>query len=146
MPQKEFIDLIEKNMTILDRLNGRIKCVPNRTGYSKQQFQTLIRLYLGGRARLKDIAKREMVPASNLCLVLKTLEKDGLVLRQVDDSDRRNTWYSLTASGEKLAKDVICGFKRRIAEIFAGLEKKDEEKLTAALRTMNELLNKIKGE
>lgn len=145
MPQKEFINLIESNLMILDWLNGQIKGGVHTAKYSKQHFEAVVRLYLGGKSLLKDIARKNHVPASNLCATLKHLEKSGLVLRQPDERDRRNTWYSLTSAGTKLAKSAIDDFRRRIAMVFTGLCKTDESKLTTALRAMNEVLNKIQN-
>jgi len=142
---KEFVGLIEDNMVILNWLNTRTKGNMHFKGYSGQHLRTVVRLYLGGKTLLKEFAKRSEMPASNLCTMLKHLEEDGLVLRQVDDSDRRNTWYSLTPAGTKLAKAVLEEFRQRIAELFSGLCKTDEVRLTSALRTMNELLNKVKN-
>ncbi|MCL1902734.1 MAG: winged helix DNA-binding protein [Alphaproteobacteria bacterium] len=143
MVHPELLDLFENIMMTLSRLNERIKDDIDRSIYSKQQLMTIVRLHLGGRARLKDIAKREMVPTSNLCLMLKNLEHDDLVMRSVDEADRRNTWYSLTPKGEKLARDSLRDLRARLAKMFVGIDKKDEQKMIGALYTMNEVLNKI---
>ena len=92
--------LMEENIRILDCLADRIKRDPSRTiGYTRQQLTILIRLYIGGRALLKDIARREQVPTPNLCMLFRKLEKDGLVIRDIDEKDRRNTWYDLSPHG-----------------------------------------------
>ena len=146
MQHKEFVILFENNMTALDWLVGRMKTDPGSgLGYPRQHLRTLMRLHMGGKALLKDIAKRDDVSPSNLCLILKHLEKDGLVLRQIDDADRRNTWYSLTPLGSKIARRGADEFRCRIAELFRGLGKSDEARLTSALRTMSQVLNKIKS-
>lgn len=144
MRRKEFIVLIEDNLMVLDWLTSRINAGRDAVKYSRQHFRTLLRLHAGGRALLKDIAKHNDVSASNLCMTLRHLEEDGLVLRQVDEIDRRNTWYSLTPAGEKVAEEARAEFRSRISELFSVLDKRDEARLTDALRTMNELLNKMK--
>lgn len=147
MPKKEFVNLIEQNMIVLAWLTDRLK-TSNSVFFRhpRQQLEILVRLYLGGRSRLKDISARECTPTSNLCATFRILESKGLVRREIDESDRRNTWYSMTAKGEKLAIQTIELFRMRIMEIFSGLNKADEEKLTEALRTINELVNKMKEE
>lgn len=147
MPQKEFVNLIEQNMIVLAWLTDRLK-ISNSVFFRhpRQQLELLVRLYLGGRARLKDISERECTPTSNLCATFRILESQGLVRREIDESDRRNTWYSMTSKGEKLAIQTIELFRARIMEIFAGLNKADEARLTSALRTINELVTKIKEE
>jgi DNA-binding MarR family transcriptional regulator len=147
MMQKEFINIIEQNMVILAWLSDTLKR-PSRVllRRPRQQLEILVRLYLGGRAKLKDIAAREYTPASNLCSVFRVLEQEGLVKRETDNDDRRNTWYSATAKGTKLARKTIDSFRERISELFDEISDEDEKKLTEALRNMNKILNKIKQE
>lgn len=147
MPQKEFVNLIEQNMIVLAWLTDRLK-TSNSVFFRhpRQQLELLVRLHLGGRTRLKDISARECTPASNLCATFRILESKGLVRREIDESDRRNTWYSMTAKGEKLAIETMQLLRVRIMEIFSGLTRADEAKLTGALRTINELVNKMKEE
>ena len=100
-----------------------------------------MRLHLGGRALLKDIAYREFTTTPNLCATFKILESRGLVLREVDAHDRRNTWYSVTPKGAEVAKSMIATFENIIGEVFAGLTRENEEKLTRALLTINEVIS-----
>lgn len=144
---KEFAQLMESNITILAWLSERLRIHDSPLfQYPRQQLKILVRLYMGGRAMLKEIARRESVPASNLCAAFRNLERDGMVRREVDKLDRRNTWYSATAKGTKLARRAMDEFRARILELFSGLSAKDEAKLTAAMKTMNKILNKMKME
>ncbi|MCL2538172.1 MAG: MarR family transcriptional regulator [Alphaproteobacteria bacterium] len=144
MQHKEFVGLMESNFLMLDWLDRRLKSAPGDLGHSRTQIRLLARLHLHGRTLLKDIARSSEIPTSNLCILLKNLESDGLVLRQVDAEDRRNTWYSLTRAGEKVACEALESLRCRIAALFEPLGQKDEARLTSALRTMNEILHKIK--
>ena len=144
MARKEFIRLIEENMTIMDRLMDRMKSkMMKNMEYTRSQMSVLVRLHLGGRALLKDIAYREFTTTPNLCATFKILEARGLVLREVDEHDRRNTWYSVTPAGAEIAKKMIADFKGIIGEVFANLSNKDEEKLTDAMSTINKVLSNM---
>ena len=144
MARKEFVRLIEENMTIMDRLMDRTKAQSMRNAeYTRSQISVLVRLYLGGRALLKDIAYREYTTTPNLCATFKILESRGLVLREVDNKDRRNTWYSVTPAGAAVAKKMITEFENTIAQVFARLSHEDEEKLTNAMATINKVLSNI---
>ena len=147
MVHKEFINLIEQNMVVLAWLSDSLKR-PTRvlSRRPRQQLEILVRLHLGGRAKLKDIAAREYTPASNLCSVFRVLEQEGLVKREIDKDDRRNTWYFVTPKGTKLARKTIDSFRERVSELFSEISESDEEKLTNALKSMNTILNKIKQE
>ncbi|MCL1891871.1 MAG: MarR family transcriptional regulator [Alphaproteobacteria bacterium] len=141
--KKRFVELIESNMRAIDRMSDRLKAGADFFGYSRAQLQMIVRLRLSGRAKLKDIARREMTPASNLCALFRNLEKDGLISREIDESDRRNTWYSVSAKGAKLADRAMDLLRTRVEEFFSGISRQDEEKLTDALETINKLLNKM---
>ena len=144
MARKEFIRLIEDNMTIMDRLMDRMKSkMIRKATYTRSQVSVLVRLYLGGRALLKDIACREFTTTPNLCATFKILESRGLVLREVDDEDRRNTWYSVTTKGAEVAKSMIAEFENNISEVFAKLSREDEDKLVDAMSTINKVLTKM---
>jgi DNA-binding MarR family transcriptional regulator len=144
MPRKEFVRLIEENLYILDRLGGRLKAKHGlNTQYSRQQLATVLRLHLGGPAKLKDIACREGITAPNLCATFRKLEKEGMVKRKVDEKDRRDTWYAVTAEGENLSKRALEKLREGIEIFFGNISSKDEEKLVGALKTMNELFRKM---
>ena len=144
MPRKEFVRLIEENIMIFHKLGDRLKAEPvNISGYSRQQLAMLIGLQIGGRARLKDIARREFVTAPNLCGIFRKLEQDGVVERMTDEDDRRNTWYSVTPRGAEIAKQALEIFREAIEKLFVGMSKEDEAKFIETLKTMNNLLNKV---
>ena len=144
MARKEFIRLFEDSMVVMDRLMDNVKTkIIRNVGYTRSQVSVLVRLFLGGRALLKDIAYREFTTTSNLCANFKVLESRGLVLREVDENDRRNTWYSVTPKGAELAQKTIEELEKTAGEVFAKLSREDEEKLTSAMSTINSVLRKM---
>ena len=144
MARKEFVRLMEENVLILDRLADRLRLSPEHvSGYPRNQMRVLVRLWLGGRARLKDIARRECLSAPNLCASFRKLERDGLVLREADDTDRRNVWYSVTDTGRDLAMQVMENFRFGIDKMFSTLSRTEEANLTAALKTINGILKNM---
>lgn len=146
MIRKELVSLLEKNILLFAKLSERInRDMINFGDYSRQQAQFLIRLYLGGRVRLKDLAAREFLPAPNLCAAFRKMERDGLVLRTVDEDDRRNTWYSVTESGAAVATKFIDMFHNAIATIFKDIDKNDEDELIKSFKTMNGILMKMES-
>ena len=146
MVRKELVSLLEKNILLFAKLSERInRDMVNFGDYSRQQAQFLIRLYLGGRVRLKDLAAREFLSAPNLCAAFRKMERDGLVLRTVDEDDRRNTWYAVTDRGAVLATKFIDMFHNAIATIFKDIDKGDEEELIKSFKTMNGILMKMES-
>jgi len=144
MARKEFVRLMEENIWTLDKIADKLRLDRvDTTGYPRQLMSILVRLHNGGRARLKDIARREHVSAPNLCAAFRKLEADGLVLRAIDEDDRRNTWYCVSESGAELARVAMDLFRSGIESIFANVSREDEARLTDALRTMRNILKKV---
>ena len=146
MVRKELVVLLEKNILLFAKLSERInRAQIDFAPYSRAQVQMLVRLYFGGRIRLKDLAAREFLPAPNLCTAFRKMERDGIVSRTVDENDRRNTWYSVTEKGAKLANHFIDMFHNAIAIIFKDINKDDEDKLIDAFKVMNTILLKMES-
>lgn len=144
MARKEFIRLFESNILRLGKLADRLERDPLQVlGYPRQQISVLVRLHIGGPAKLKDIARRECVTTPNLCATFRKLEREGLVERTIDDQDRRNTWYAVTPAGEAVASGAMEKVRSAIGRLFSNLSRADEEALTAALKTMNNILTKM---
>ena len=144
MPRQEFVRLMEENVLTLNRLGEQLKIEPGViSDYPRQQLTTLVRLNIGCRAKLKDIARREGITPPHLCATFRKLEKDCLVERTIDENDRRNTWYSVTPRGKEIASRVMEKFREGIEKLFSDIESEDEKRLTAAMKTMNEILTKM---
>lgn len=144
MARKEFVKLMEQNIWTLDKIADKLRLDRvDTTGYPRQQMSILVRLHNGGRAKLKDIARREHVSAPNLCAAFRKLEKDGLVIRTADEDDRRNTWYCVSESGAELAIRAMELFRTGVEKVFANISREDEMRLTQALRTMQDVLKKV---
>lgn len=144
MARKDFIRLIEENTMIMDKMMDHVKSeIIKNIEYTRSQISVLVRLYMGGRALLKDIACREYTTTANLCATFKILESRGLVLRQVDEQDRRNTWYSVTTKGAEIAKSMISKWENAIESVFSGLSHEDEEKLINSMKTINDVLKNM---
>ena len=144
MARKEFVALLENNIWTLDRMADKVSFERvEKTGYPRQLMSILVRLHNGGRAKLKDIARREHVSAPNLCAAFRKLEADGLVVRTIDENDRRNTWYCVSPAGAELAVVAMDMFRTGVERVFASLSREDEARLTDALRTMRDVIKKV---
>lgn len=144
MARKEFIRLFESNILIFDKLADKLRKDPTQIcGHPRQQISVLVRLHLKGRAMLKDIARSEFVTTPNLCATFRKLERDGLVVRAVDEEDRRNTWYSCTEAGDELARVALEAFRSAIEKLFDNLSREDEEVLTQSLKNINKVLTNM---
>ena len=144
MQRKEFVALMEKNIWTLDKIAEKLRLDRvDTTGYPRQLMSILVRLHNGGRAKLKDIARREHISTPNLCAAFRKLEHDGLVIRATDDEDRRNTWYCVSPTGVEMSLRAMDLFRQGVEQMFASVSKDDEKRLTDAMRTLREVLDKV---
>ena len=145
--KRELVSLLEKNILLFAKLSERInRNLIDFGEYSRQQVQFLVYLHIAGRTRLKDLAAREFLSAPNLCAAFRKMERDGLVLRAVDENDRRNTWYSVTEHGAAVAKQFIEMFRGAIATLFQNINKSDEDELIKSFKSINDILTKMELE
>lgn len=144
MARKEFINLMEQNGMMLERLLSKIHQYPSQAmGYSRQQLMVLVDLSVFGKLKLKEIAHHQSMPTPNLCIMFRKLESEGLVSRTVDDQDRRNTWYSVTAKGAKVANQFRNAVLDTIESLCHGLTATEEKKLTQCLIGLNTILKRV---
>ncbi len=144
MSKKEYINLIAENGMIMERMLARINQLPSQSiGYSRQQLGILVGLMASGKSKLKEIAHRNGMPTPNLCIMFRKLESDGLVMRMVDDDDRRNTLYSLTPHGKKVVNQFRDAVMDTIEFFCRNLTVADEKKLTEYLFGINKILKRV---
>lgn len=86
---------------------------------------------LGEHVRQNALADAVGIEGASLVRLLDELEGAGLVLREVDPTDRRAKSVSLTPRGRDVVTAVNDDLNVLRAEVFAGLSKKDAE---AAMR------------
>ncbi len=144
MSKKEYINLIAENGMIMERMLARINQLPSQSiGYSRQQLGILVGLMASGKSKLKEIAHRNGMPTPNLCIMFRKLESDGLVMRMIDDDDRRNTLYSLTPRGKKIVNQFRDAVMDTIEFFCRNLTVADEKKLTEYLFGINKILKRV---
>jgi Transcriptional regulators len=87
--------------------------------------------------RVSDIVNRMPVPAPAVSRGLKFLEGKGFVKRTVDVNDRRNTWVTITAEGEKVYHETADAMSDFFDAIFAKMDPGD-------IAAMNDGLKKLR--
>jgi DNA-binding MarR family transcriptional regulator len=83
------------------------EALTNAHGISVKEFDVLITLFNApdGRLRMSELADRVVLSASGVTQLVTRLERDGLVQRIVDESDRRSFFATLTAAGHQRLRD-----------------------------------------
>lgn len=108
------------------------------SGLTPAQFGVLEALYNKGDLKIGEIIDRILTTSGNITVVIKNLEKDGLVKRNQDPNDKRSNIISITGKGKKIIEDILPNHINNICEIFSVLT--DEEKFT-----LKNILKKFKN-
>lgn len=108
------------------------------SGLTTAQFGVLEALYNKGDLRICEIIEKILTTSGNITVVIKNLEKDGLVKKNLDPKDKRSTIISITDKGKKIIEDILPNHINNISKIFNVLT--DEEKIT-----LKNILKKFKN-
>ena len=88
------------------------------------------------RSAQVDIAKRLRIEGPTMTRMLDTLEKDGLVERLADPTDRRTKQLRLTPAGEDALEEIFAIADELRDRLLAGLPDAKIEELNAFLGTL----------
>ncbi|EKO1913442.1 MarR family transcriptional regulator [Clostridium botulinum] len=108
---------------------------------TEQQFVTLFILKKNKKITLKKLSTYICVSTSSLCIMLTRMMEEELVYREVDERDRRNTFYSLTEKGINLIDKEIKGKVDNIEEKIMNLSLEQKEKLYGAIKDIEEIID-----
>ncbi|EPY6468375.1 MarR family winged helix-turn-helix transcriptional regulator [Clostridium sporogenes] len=108
---------------------------------TEQQFITLFILNKNKKITLKKLSTYICVSTSSLCIMLTRMIKEGLVYREVDQRDRRNTFYSLTDKGINLIDKEIEGKVHNMEEKIMDLSLIQKRKLYNAIKDIEEIID-----
>ena len=127
-----FIKLTRCTNSLLARLAER-----NTIGdLTYSQFAVLETLYHLGSLTQGDISAKVLKSGSNMTTVIDNLERDGLVRRERDASDRRVIHVHLTEAGSSKIESVLPGHVAALVEEFSVLSAGEQE-------TLGELCKKL---
>jgi len=81
-----------------------------------------------------ELASRAGVTRATITGLLDGLERDGLVARHGNKTDRRKVCVRLTTQGQALAGDLFAEHTRWIASLFSGIDQDRRDGLSDLLR------------
>ncbi|OAM87966.1 MarR family transcriptional regulator [Termitidicoccus mucosus] len=121
----EVFDLVEKNLAGHHITPGR--------------FMVLMLLWHDAEAlphcrTPASLADCAGVTRATMTGLIDTLERDGLVIRKPDPTDRRMMSVSLTPKGETLMKTALPGHMRIVTDLMAPLTAEEQKTFVALLR------------
>ena len=97
------------------------------SGLTVAQFAVLEALYNKGDLRIQELIEKILTTSGNITVVIKNLEKDDLVKKIPDPSDKRAVIISITQKGKEIIEGILPKHIENINRIFNILS--DEEKI-----------------
>ena len=83
--------------------------------------------------KMNELSRLLMVTGGNVTAIVDQLEKEALVERLAEPSDRRAFRIRLTRAGERSFADMARAHEAWIVELLAGLSRKEHEELLKLL-------------
>ena len=83
--------------------------------------------------RMSELSQRMMVTGGNVTGITDGLEKEGLVVREVDPTDRRAFYVKLSADGQRQFRRMAAEHEQWVIELFEGMSVKHKNQLAELL-------------
>ncbi|MGN0361814.1 MAG: MarR family winged helix-turn-helix transcriptional regulator [Bilifractor sp.] len=93
------------------------------------------------KVRVSDIVAGTGIPAPGVSRILNDLEKDGMVVRTLDPTDRRTTLVSITEKGESKRKKAVLELEEYLGEVIDAM---GEDKVRSLCALLNEFSDQSK--
>jgi DNA-binding MarR family transcriptional regulator len=107
------------------------------------QIKALSAFKDAGCLSMKELANNVDVKLSNMTMMVDSLIKDGIVVRDRDEQDRRKVMVRLTPLGEKI-RNQFRTHRRKVAKsIFSHLTEEDKKSLLVSLDSACAILTKV---
>ena len=110
-------------------------------GLTLTQLRVLFVLRAGDGASAGAMAEALKVAPSTLTRIVDRLVRQGLVLRETDDGDRRMVRHYLSASGARTVEELERGARARMNEVMDRLSAPQLERLVSALDDLTAALD-----
>jgi DNA-binding MarR family transcriptional regulator len=94
-----------------------------------------------GGLKMSELSQRMMVTGGNVTGITDGLEKEGLVVREVDSADRRVFRVSLTTEGKRQFRRMAGEHEQWIVDLFGSLGTRQKRQLTELLGELKAHVN-----
>ena len=122
------------------RLHDALRRASEKAGLPEGYRKLLFHLEHGDGLTQLELAKKAHLSAPTVSVTLKRMESDGLLHRESDEKDQRNTRVYLTAEGRELNARVFESMLRVDAELVKGFSPEEQESFRHMLERMNQNL------
>ena len=110
-------------------------------GVTAVQFRALQIIAEHGHTTAKDISIRMRVSQATVTSLVDKLVRDGLVLREKSEQDRRQTHIRVTDKGRRILAEAPDPLQQRFVRKFAAMEDWEQAMLVASLERIAGMLD-----
>ena len=96
--------------------------------------------------KMSELSQRMMVTGGNVTGITDGLEKEGLVVREVDSTDRRVFRVKLTAEGQRQFRRMAAEHEQWVIQLFEGMSTRHKEQLAELLGDLKRHISRPAGE
>lgn len=100
-------------------------------GLTPPQFGVLETLHRCGPMRVGQIIEEMLATSGNMTVIVRNLERDGLVRRECDPADHRSFIVDLTDKGRSLIEEILPEHAENIRGIMSALSDDEKRQLIA---------------
>ncbi|MGT2926984.1 MarR family winged helix-turn-helix transcriptional regulator [Streptococcus cuniculipharyngis] len=108
-------------------------------GITPTQFNVLEVLYNKGQMKICHLISKIFATSGNMTVVLRNMEKNGWIYRQVDPQDRRASLIGLTPQGESLIKKALPEHLEAVYQTMSILSPQEQDDLITLLKNFKKL-------
>ncbi|HXS20252.1 MAG TPA: MarR family transcriptional regulator [Steroidobacteraceae bacterium] len=90
--------------------------------------------------KMSELSQRMMVTGGNVTGITDGLEKEGLVVREIDSADRRVFRVRLTAEGQRQFRRMAAEHERWVIDLFGALSPRQKKQLLDLLGELKDHL------
>lgn len=114
-------------------------------GLSGPKFNALMQLYMTGDRGLtqSELSKKMLVSKPNITGLVERLEKEGMVVREDDPSDKRVSRVCLTNKSVRLMNAFIPIHNNYVHKIMSALNRQEKEVFISLIEKLNKGLESI---
>lgn len=119
------VEFMRRIVRLAGMLNGVLEPELAAAGLARAEYDiltTLLSAPSDDRLRPTDLARRSVLTSGGTSNALRRLEKQGLVVREKNDSDGRGTWVALTEEGRRVVKATAQRVTRKTSELLRPAE------------------------
>jgi DNA-binding MarR family transcriptional regulator len=139
--QIDTLSIADRLRPVLLRVGRELRREARQVGVSPEQVALLVGIKYSPGIGVRELAARERVTPPALSNHVDRLERDGLVSRTPDASDRRRVGLTLTDEGQRVLRRVRSRRTAWLATRLRGLSPDELDAVEAAIDPLSRLLH-----